>query len=1273
MPGGKLPASQTIEGGAQLRVTPHGFTTLTSLVPGLLGDQLTAGICLPAGSIGPIDYCSGNHDGCVNGCRVFPTLKTGAQGVSVTPSTNNTLNIHVAASAKVALVVSFLGASCTINATVSDLSGDVPVALGTNATTGELTITPGAINNFQLSNPDLKDCSFISSVASFIIDLFHGTVSDAIEGAIGPAIQNLLPSFLPNPLGLVGRMDVSQLLAGLLPVTGAHLEARLVPGGYAQVANGGLNLGLITGINADANPATRAAGQDSEPSACVPPLAAPRLGAAPFGLNTTARQTFSLPPAGAFTGAQEPPAANADVAFGISEATLGLLGHHIVTSGALCLGVGTSFVSQLNLGTFSILVPSLADVASGTGNDPLLLVTRPQRALSFTIGDNTEASPAISIGVEHLEADLYAFLYERYVRVFTLDLTLNAGVNLEFEQAAGGPTMIKPVLVGLSPQNVQVTVLNSDFVREPAAQLQAVLPTVFSLVLPLLGDLPEIAVPPLASFEIDNLAIQHVRGGTENFLEVYGSLAASQALRRAASRNPAFNGALSSLATRPSFAAPSTGRARVGNIDTPAPADVRAALQHTGGGLPRVTFDVDRIDDSGRELEWTYQINGGLWRPWQAGALVVEDLAFAWQGKYTIGVKSRVKGDYHTVSATQQFPVIIDSVAPRIAVDKAAWNGDSFEVPAFDIVSGHELSYAFGRPGAAHPESPWMQGDKAQLGRDAASAYADADGKVAVFVKDEAGNTATALVTPGVAQDQGGCAVGGAPGAGGLVLVLVVGGLVLGRRRRGLGAGSAAIGAVGALLLVVQPACGGKNGDKGDDDQPPGGQCEMDSDCAMPCPAGQINFCSDHACACSDDVPVGRVGSYSDVAVAPDGTTAWVSAYSESHGDLVVAQVSTTSADTKVADGGWEWVDGVPAGPIVVPGSTIRGGINAPGADVGMYTSIKVALDGTPIVAYFDRDAGSLKLAQRINGAWQSHVVDAGAGPLDGATGSVVGMYTSLTLRGDNGRAGIAYLAHVKDAAGVHAEVRFASAQVDQPAGAGDWLVSVVDSAPVPAADPANPDVFPLAAGLGLFVDSARLPDQSPVVAYYDRAHGQLKLARFNVAAGKFNAPVVLDGSNGVDAGWTPSVAVDTQGNVDVAYVSATTTDSLHFATTKPGVAPSVIDSGLRTDGTTVDGLPKPVFHFVGANAKLILPGGDLANAYVVYQDATTSELLLGHHNADGTWSHSSVAGATQPYAGGFGFYAAGALGNGQIVMSSFVIDLPDGPGNGDRWVEVFS
>src|SRR5262249_61187914 len=124
-------------------------------------------------------------------------------------------------------------------------------------------------------------------------------------------------------------------------------------------------------------------------------------------------------------------------------------------------------------------------------------------------------------------------------------------------------------------------------------------------------------------------------------------------------------------------------------------------------------------------------------------------------------------------------PVIIDSVAPTILVEQAAWSGDTYRVPAFDSVSGQQLQYAFGRPGQGQ-ETGWTSGGTIELSRDVAEAYRDDHGQVAVFVRDEAGNTASAVLVP-LAQAPVGCSVGG--GAGGGLLLGVVGLLLVGRPR----------------------------------------------------------------------------------------------------------------------------------------------------------------------------------------------------------------------------------------------------------------------------------------------------------------------------------------------------------------------------------------------------------------------------------------------------------------------------------------------------------
>ncbi|HEU0033306.1 MAG TPA: MYXO-CTERM sorting domain-containing protein [Kofleriaceae bacterium] len=1271
LPPGGLPPDQTVEGGAQIRVTPQGFNKLTSILPGVINSSLSNGFCVPTGQAGSfgtfgtgVRWCTTTQGTCAPGCKVDVTLN------SLTPTVTNqqTMNLRLSTAVHTSVPIDGkvigIGFSCTLNANSNNLNGDVDIAFGIDPATGELTIHVARINSFQ-TNLSFSGCSVLSDIANLLSSFVDSFLGQFIIQLLTPTIDDLIQNFLPSPLGIAGMMDVGNLLENVSPGTTASMEARIVPGGYVSLNNGGMSLGVITGLNADEDISTRTPGLASEPALCVPPLTAPNFGAPPASLPITTRSTFALNVANEFNGAPDP---GADLAMGISETTLDLAGHHMVTSGAMCLGVGTSFINQLNVGTIGILVPSLSELQSDAGNDPLLLVTRPTRPLDFTIGDNTEASPALTIGVSHLEVDFYAFLYERYVRAFTLDLSLNIGVNLTFEQMPGQPAVIKPSLVGISKDKVQLVALNTQFVRETPQELETKLPAVFDLVTPLLGDLPPINVPTFAGFSLENLSIQHVVTNQDDFLALFASLGTNQALRGLAQHDRFALDAVTKLEAQiPTAQAQSAGTSRFLRVTTPPPDQIRAALDGKGGAMPEVVFDVDRYDAFGRELEWAYNLNGGMFHVYQpGGTLAIRDGAFAWQGKYTIGLKSRVKGDYHTVSQTSYKTVNVDSVGPRVLADKATWDDGIYELQTWDIVSGAYLQYAFSKPGAAGPESPWMDGSTIQLSRVDMDPYL-VDNEFALYAKDEAGNVTIALIAPFHGQPgEGGCNcdASGGPTPGGILLVLVVGGILLAPRRRVLvqlarrynGIATVAVWAGLSITLSLVPGCScGKNAAK---------SCDTAADCGEDyCPQGQIPFCIDNTCVCSDDIILGKLGPYSDVAVGADGST-WVSAYHQEYGDLVVAKVDPLAG--RVPDEAWEWVDGVPEGPVIVPDSKYRHGIAEKGADVGMYTSIAVAPDGTPVVTYFDRDTASLKFAARVGGVWQSHVIEQGTGDL-AETGALIGMYTSLTLRSDDGRPGVAYLAHVADTVnGARAEVRFAAAQTTLPTSAADWMTWTVDTAPLPPDDPNNPNIYPLPEGLGLFVDAARLPTQAPVVVYYDRSAGELKLAKFNTTTGQFAAPVVLAGGGNVDAGWSPSVGVDAQGVVHVAYVDSTN-DDLMYVTDAAGATPALVDDGRRIVGTTADGLPKPEYHFVGDDAGMVL-----ANAgtlpMIAYQDATTQELLLATRKTDGTWTHVSIAGATDPWPGAYGFFAADTIAGTDIVMSSWVIDQQAS----ENWVEVF-
>jgi hypothetical protein len=1260
LPAGGVPPDQTVEAGAQVRLTPSGVAKIEELARGTVEGALGQGFCVPSTEIGDAHstfgtgayLCRGNQNQCTPGCDVDIAFDS----LTFAPAGPQTLRITAQIDAVTSVPLNFqvvgVGGSCTVGVRANNVVINADINVGINGPTGDLRITAGQIPRPSLSL-QFSGCSLVSSILNLLSGFLRGYIVDAMLGVLQPTLDNLLRNLLPDPPGVAGAFDVGALLSGVASGAGGALEARLVPGGYVHftLPDGGLSLGAITAFNADRDPTTRTADLDSEVARCVPALAPPDLAAGPRALpRNPERSTFVLPTAPAFDGAPDP--ASADLAFGLSETALDLLGHHLVTSGAACLGVGTAQVPRLNLATFGIVSPSLASLGSEDRNDPMLLVTRPTSAVDFAIGDGTAASPSLTLKIDNFDVDVYAFLYERYTRAFTMTLSLQVGLNLEFEQAPGQPVSIKPVLLGVSSRNVRVTVANREFIRESKESLEQVLPAVFDLVTPLLGDLPSIALPAFAGFSLENLGVGKVTTAEDSFLAVTGTLGTPPALAALAQRAPV------ATAVPPRVVA----SARLQHVEVPAVAEVRAALDGEVGALPEVFVAVDRFDALGRELEWSWRLDDGLWRPYSAAApLVIRDRGFAFQGDYSIGLMARVKGDYRTVSEEQRLAVRIDSEAPHLVRDATVWSDDALRVAGFDTVAEREVELAFGAPGAGQPATAWFGGGEAEL---AAARVAELarGGEVQVFLRDPSGNQQVELVAPLHGQAASGCSCnGGGAGGSAATLLLVLGGLLVRSRRsaraprarqprtqqRRLRRGAAAL-AVTALLPACD--CGGAAGRA----------CEVVQDCAGFCGEREVAFCIEGTCVCTDDIAPGRIGPYTDIAASRDGV-AWVAAYAQSHGDLVAVR----AAPGRVAPERWEWIDGVPDGPIAVANAKIRGGIAEPGPDVGMYPSVAVTDGGEPRISYFDRDSASLRFAAKVGEVWQRHVVDAGTGDLAGATGALVGMYTSLTLRSDDGRPGIAYLAHVKDAAGTHAEVRYASAQVPDPKQASDWLIKVVDTAPLPPASPADPDPYPLPAGLGLFVDSARLLNQAPLVVYYDRSAGQLKLSAFNPTQNRFDPATVLDGGSGDDAGWSPTVAVDAAGQVHVAYVSATR-DDLQYLKVGGAALPEIVDDGYRLVGETAGGAPKPEFHFVGDDASLLINLN--GQAVVAYQDATSHELLVARRSTTGQWLRTSIAGAEDPFVGAYGFFTAAAGTASTMYLASWVLD----PANDEQWVEVF-
>jgi MYXO-CTERM domain-containing protein len=1309
-----LPTNQVIEGGLQARITKPGIDKLTSTIPSLFHSMLDQGFCAANRTqlvnllVEKVFACSANDcPGGVQGCPAFVYLDSKDRPAQVdpappfppaaggnedgkdrilvtlqdsTPTTPPVLTVDASFDVLVPVQGSISGlysSSCYLYAYDSHLGDDsqdpvhivANIELGTDPSTGELTLHLSKTNPLRIVNLGLQvnGCGAIGDLLNALVSFVSGTLQSSIGnyivGLLQPQLDSLLQSFLPKPLGLAGVLDAGSLLSSFDPPKDDNLETFIVPGGYVASSGGGLTLGVMSGMNSDRDETTRDPSVVSEPNLCVPARPAPDLAAQPWMLPLNpARQDFVLSPAGPFSGNPEPMDASGnleDVAIGISRTFLDLAGFHIYNSGTMCLHVGGSSLPQLNAGTVSVLIGSLGNIIEDR-KAPLSLMLRPQTPLTFTVGAGTMDDPLLHIAVSDLRIDFYAWLEERWARLLTVGLDTNIGVNLTItKDPMTMKPAIQPVLIGLEAKNVTVRVSNTDLLQETPASLAALFPTLINVATGAIGGaIKPIVLPSVAGFDLDNLSISRVQTSQDDFVGIFASIMQATTL--------------SLGGWKPHIALPSVQtRAAVASVDVPPQAALEALFDGTAslldpGARPRVTLDLGADQTGGREVEYAWRIDGGIWRPWTRDAHpVIADDAFLLQGRHTIEVRSRAVGAWATEDTQpQKLTVLIDSMPPELHPAKDPQDPTRLAFNGFDIVSdADKLTYAF--TGADGVRTAFAGADGMPL----ALARAITNGgrqPLDLWAMDEAGNVGhlqadltSVLGHMDPSADGCSCEIGGAARTPGklpaILIAVVVAGLAL-RRRRAL---AAVLGFGGVLALGLGALGCGSNA----------GNCSIDDDCAQtPCMTGQVAQCQSHQCVCNSDIPFGAVGRFASMALR--GPDAYVAAYNTDYGDLMIGHVRPPGVVPS-----WDFVDGVPdEGPTNINNSHVRGGIEDKGDDVGRYTSLQMTASNDPVIAYYDLTHGALKFASFGVVRWHSHFVDQGAGtPASG--GDDIGRWASMSI-GPDGRPLIAYTA--TQTTGTQSgmpegQLRVAQANVPNPQSSGDWTITIVDARPLPAASMSDmgADVL-LPDGIGLMPALARKPDGTPGLAYYDHTRGNLRYVEYLPGQGKWSSPVILDGeaADGTDTGDTgmyPSLAYDQSSLGHISYVDASH-DSLLYLDTMTR-KPEVVDNGYRSaDENTLDGLPSPVWHLVGDSSSIQTQSGVVV---IAYQDATVEQLRYAQKGMDGKWTLANVAGHATPFAGSYGFYANLRMSGPKAVISSYGINQQTDSRN--FYVEVFA
>lgn len=1270
-----FPSTERTPNAIQVRLSESGVSFLEANATTVIESLVPGGLTFP------VETCGGNPEVC---CMAAPGT-CGPIAVDLAPQPGDAPRLEInpqqgmdlaklvlrarvktVQGLKVKYDTGIGTANCTIhidttaagNASVT-VRADLRFSQDPEAQTTRVDAQNVTLEDFDNGDLDI-DGNFLCDLADLFKGFFTGMIRDQFASQIQDTInEQLCKSCEAGPgtcgefatcnadkvcmkpdgrclqeLGVAGRLRAAALFASLSPGQSGGMDLYDVAGGYATTDANGLSLGILGG----------ALPPDGATDTCVPPAPKP---APPAG---------GIPRVAAFQGNTIPGTPQTfHVGVGVSDHFLNLNAWAAHQGGMLCLNVGTRSVELLTSDTLSLLAGSMSDLLH-LESGQLILALRPQKPPVVTLDEGTFLpsgeidKPLLRIAMNELEIDVYLMVDQRFIRIMTVKTDFLLPLGLEVTDTG----QLLPVLGDLADAFTNVTVKNSELLKETPEEIAATFPILLSVALPLLTDaLGAVDLPTFGGLAIRPVRITSIENNT--FLAIFADLAAAPS-------------------TKPSRV---DTHAAVLDVRVP-PTEAFRAVRLDDARRPTVRLAFGGVNGSGtdRDLEWQFRLDGAGWSPFLRTRTYELSRKALWlQGRHRIEVRAREIGRPETLDPTPAVvEAIVDTVPPRVTLTHL---GDAVHVEAKDAVSpggAMVVSYRFG------PETEWRAAGtvpaRVPLGR-------FDPGTLEVRVTDEAGNVGFAggadliLGFHGRAPaGDGGCAcqVGGggrandARASGLAALLLAALGVALGRTRR---AGRArALVARGRRSSPVGGAPRAKRALRRRMCGPPTLIALVLSAPLVPgCTCGSA---SGPPADGNNEVIPATIGRYSDLAAA-DGRVL-ISAYEEGFGDLVVSDLH---------DGSWlafQPIDGVPEAPAALDPDGYRKGILEPGPNVGAWTSVALH-QKLGRVAYQDLDAGALKFAiESEGGVWTNHVVDPGGG---GAAGRA-GLYTSLTLDG-NGVPGIAYLAYaVENADGtLKAQLRWAQARSTAPSGPGDWTIETIAEAVTPCAglcgagrfcvaasnsckpkdtgcNPAcdednaqgcvagacvqvmpDPKAVDLPEGTGLFASAGRLPDGRPVVAFYDRNQGDLLLAVRGSDGAWTVAP--LDASPDTDRGQWASLAVTSDGVVHVAYQDALADDLLYLSWTEGGgaTAPVVIDNGER---------PGDRPHPVGAGVAL----GESASGrlIVAYQDSATSDLLYSVRDA--AWSEPATLQAGPP---GYGFYTAIGHDGRDTWVSNYVYD----------------
>lgn len=521
------------------------------------------------------------------------------------------------------------------NSLINGIKDQVKTALnGAFCTAPAPTITPPCPNGSEPDNADLtkaKRCEFIGT-----------------------------NECVPALLGLDGRMDLGKALAGFSPGTTGGLDFVLAAFGNMTPHPSETTLPYWT---PRAPPVPASDNNENGVSLAM------RGGALPQPKSNCVEEVRRSPPQDIpvpteLTGdvITPWPAGTPGPHFGFALAGR-YLDHAMLgayNSGALCLGLSSDTVAQLNSGYLSLLAPSLKNFTLDGATAAAGVTTRPGAPPKVTIG----ASPALlTIGLDKFSVDFFVWSKDSFVRIFTYtaDVTVPVDIQTGKDPQKNPNGGLLPVLGNIGVQNARVS--NNQLVFEGDDRIKdGVTGLLGGIVGQFLGggfspiDIAGALASAGLGLDIPEGGIRKITSGTDDFLAIFANLKVAPPAAREEVDTQAV---IVEKIVDPNAMA----------IDTA----VRARF-------PKLRVRVDSL--ASRPTEHTWWIDDGTHSRWTTERdIVVDHDAMILQGKHVLHVASRVVGDMASEDSTPaEISFVIDTLAPEIRIEGT-------KVDAFDLVS----------------------------------------------------------------------------------------------------------------------------------------------------------------------------------------------------------------------------------------------------------------------------------------------------------------------------------------------------------------------------------------------------------------------------------------------------------------------------------------------------------------------------------------------------------------------------------------------------------